>query len=127
MRTLLYIYINNSKTSINAYKENEIMPEYLIRYKVNPSKQHDDPKAQYEGVKATFAGHDALVKAGILKHSWGTGPGSGVIIVKFPSFEEAYKLGNRFWPGMSMEIQELIAWDKVKEIVLSQAKEAAEQ
>ncbi len=103
------------------------MPEYLIRFKVNPSKQLDDPKAQYEGVKATFAGHDALVKAGILKHSWGTAPGSGVIIVKLPSFEEAYKLGNRFWPGMSMEIQELIAWDKVKEIVLSQAKEAAEQ
>ncbi len=103
------------------------MPEYLIRYKVNPSKQPDDPKVAYEGVKATFAGHDALVKAGILKHSWGTDPGSGVIIVKFPSFEEAYKLGNRFYPGMSMEIQELIAWDKVKEIVLSQAKEAAEQ
>jgi hypothetical protein len=28
---------------------------------------------------------------------------------------------------MSLEIQELIAWDKVKEIVLSLAKEAAEQ
>ena len=63
--------------------------------------------------------HDGLVKAGVIKHSWGTGPGEGVMVMVFPSFEEAYKMGNRFWPGMSLEIQELIAWDKVQEIVLS--------
>jgi hypothetical protein len=49
------------------------------------------------------------------------------VIAKFPSFEEAYKVGSRFWPGITLEIQEILAWDKVKEIVLSQAKEAAEQ
>ena len=35
------------------------------------------------------------------------------------SFEEAYKVGNRFWPNLSTEIQEVISRDKVKEIVLS--------
>jgi len=103
------------------------MPEYLIRFKVNPSKQPDDPKALYEATKAAFAGGDALMEAGIIKHQWGTGVGEGVFIAKFPSFEEAYKLGTRFWPMMSMEIQELIAWDKTREIVLSLQKEAAEQ
>ncbi len=43
------------------------------------------------------------------------------------SFEEAYKVGNRFWPMLSMEIQEVISWEKTKEIVLAQAKEAAGQ
>jgi hypothetical protein len=103
------------------------MPKYLVRFKVNPSKQPDDPKALYEATKAAFAGGDELMKAGIIKHSWGTGVGTGVLIVKLPSFEEAYKLGNSLWPMMSMEIQELLAWDKVKEIVLSAQKEAAEQ
>jgi hypothetical protein len=31
------------------------MPKYLIRYKVNPSKQPDDPKALYETTKAAIA------------------------------------------------------------------------
>jgi urease accessory protein UreE len=107
--------------------ENERMPEYLIRYKLNPSKQHDDPKVAYEAMKVAMASADELMEAGIFKHHWSTSPASGVVIAKFPSFEEAYKLGNRFWPMISMEIQEVISWDKVKEIALPQAKEAAEQ
>ena len=103
------------------------MPKYLISYKLSPSKQSDDPKVAYEATKIAMGRVDELTKAGIFKHHWSTAPGSGVIIAKFPSFEEAYSLGNRFWPGISMEIQEIIAWDKVKEIALSQAKEAAEQ
>ena len=101
------------------------MPEYLVTYKLNPSKQPNDPNV--EATKATFAAHEGLVEAGIIKHSWGTGPGEGVMVMVLPSFEEAYKLGNRFWPLMSLEIQELIAWDKVKEIVLSMQKEASER
>ncbi len=79
------------------------MPKYLIRYKVNPSKQHDDPKVAYEATKTAMAGADELMEAGIFKHHWSTAPGSGVIIAKLPSFEEAYGLGNRFWPGISMD------------------------
>ena len=103
------------------------MPEYLISYKVNPSQQPDDPKALYEGTKAVFEGSEELIKAGIIKHIWGTDFGKGLIIMELPSFEEAYKLGNSFFPAISMEIQELMPWDKVKEIVLSHQKEAAEQ
>ena len=44
-----------------------------------------------------------------------------MIVAKFPSFEEAYKVGNRFWPMRSTEIREVVSWDKVKEIVLAQA------
>jgi hypothetical protein len=50
-----------------------------------------------------------------------------VIVAKFPSFEEAYALGNRFYPMMNTTIQEVISWDKVKEIVPAQAAEAAGQ
>ena len=103
------------------------MPKYLISYKLSPSKQSDDPKVAYEAMKIAMGRADELMEAGIFKHHWSTAPGSGVIIAKFPSFEEAYSLGNRFWPGIVMEIQEIITWDKVKEISLSQAKEAAEQ
>ncbi len=112
---------------ITARKENERMTKYLISFKVNPSKQPDDPKILYEMTKAVFAGGDALMEAGVITHSWGTGPGAGILIVELPSYEEAFKLSTRFWPGMSMEIQELIAWDKVQEIVLSVQKEAAER
>ncbi len=103
------------------------MSKFLIRYKLSPSKQSDDPKIAYEAMKIAMGRADELKEAGIFKHHWSTAPGSGVIIAKFPSFEEAYSLGNRFWPGISMEIQEIISWDKVTEIALSQAKEAAEQ
>jgi hypothetical protein len=103
------------------------MPEYLVRFNVNASKQIDDPKVAYEAVKATFAAADEMMKAGILKHFWGTGVATGVLIVELPSFEEAYKLGNRFFPGMSMDIQGLVPYDKVKEITLGLAKEAAKK
>ena len=56
------------------------MPEYLIRFEVNPSKQLDDPKALYEGTKAVFEGSEELIKAGIIKHIWGTDFGKGLII-----------------------------------------------
>jgi hypothetical protein len=78
-------------------------------------------------MKTAMASADELTEAGIFKHHWSTAPGSGVVIAKFSSFEEAYKLSNRFWPRISMDIQEIITWDKVKEIALSQAKEAAER
>jgi hypothetical protein len=103
------------------------MSRYLISYTLNPSKQPDDPKASYEAMKVAMGAADELMEAGIFKHHWSTGPASGVIIAKFPSFEEAYAVGNRFWPGISLTIQEILSWDKVKEIALSQAKEAAEQ
>ena len=48
-----------------------------------------------------------------------------MIITKFPSFEEAYEVGNRFWPILSTEIQKGVSWDKVKELVLAQAAEGA--
>lgn len=44
------------------------IPEYLISYKLNPSKQPDDPKALYEATKAAMAGADELMKAGIFKN-----------------------------------------------------------
>ena len=103
------------------------MPEYMIRYWINPSKQPDDPKARYEATKAAMKGADELMKAGIFKQQWGTGVGAGVAIAQFPSTEEAFKLGTSFWPMMSIEIKELIPWEKVKEIVLSTQKEAAEK
>ena len=103
------------------------MPEYLCSFKVNASKQIDDPKGSYEAVKATFAAADEMMKAGILKHFWGTGVATGVLIVELPSFEEAYNLGIRFFPGMSMDIQGLVPYDKVKEMTLSLWKQAAEQ
>ncbi len=95
------------------------MPKYMITYRLNPSRQPVDPKAAYEAAKASMAAADGLMEAGVFKHHWSTRPGSGVIIAKFPSFEEAHKLGNRFWPSHTVEIQELISRDKVKEIVLS--------
>ncbi len=103
------------------------LPKYLITYVVNPSKQPDDPKAVYEATKAAMDASDGLKEAGIFKHHWSTGPGAGVIVAKFPSFEEAYKVLNQFWPMLSTEIQEIISWDKVKEIVLASAAEAAGQ
>ncbi len=103
------------------------MPKYLISYRVNPSRTPVDPVAAYEATKASMAAVDELVEAGVFKHHWSTGPGAGVIVAKFPSFEEAYRLGNRFWPMLTTEIREVISWDKVKEIVLSQLKEAAGQ
>ena len=99
----------------------------MIRYKLNPSKQSDDPKVALEETKVAMAGADELMKAGVFKHHWAIAPGEGLIIAKVPSFEEAYKVGNRFWPGITTEIREIISWEKSKEIVLGQLKELAEQ
>ena len=43
------------------------------------------------------------------------------------SAQEAYKVGNQFWPMRSTEVREIVSWDKVKGIVLAQAAEAAGQ
>lgn len=68
-----------------------------------------------------------LMETGIFKYNWSSSPGTGVILAKFPSFEAAYEVGNQFWPMLSMEIKEVIFWEKTKELVLTQAKEAAGQ
>ncbi len=103
------------------------MPKYLITYRLNASKQADDPKASYEQTKAAMAAADGLTEAGVFKHHWSTGPGDGVIVAKFPSFEEAYRVCNSFWPMLTVEIRELLSWEKTKEITLTHLKEAAGQ
>ncbi len=67
------------------------------------------------------------VGSGVLEHHWAMGPGDGLVIAKFPSFEEAYRVGNRFWPMLTVEIRELLSWEKTKEITLTHLKEAAGQ
>ncbi len=103
------------------------MPKYMIRYRVNPSKQPDDPAASYEATKVAMAAADGLAEAGVFKHHWTMGPGDGLIIAKFSSFEEAYRVCNRFWPMLTVEIRELLSWEKTKEITLAHLKEAAGQ
>ncbi len=81
----------------------------------------------YEATESSMAAADGLMEAGVFVHRWSTGPGASVIVAEFPSFEEAYALGNRFYPMMTTTIQEIISGDKVKEIVLAQAAKAAGQ
>jgi hypothetical protein len=47
------------------------------------------------------------------------------MIVEMPSLEEAYKLAHRMWPFATMEIREIISWEKTKEIALSVLREQA--
>ena len=58
------------------------MPKYLVQYKLNPSKQLDDPKVSYEAMKTAMVGADALAEAGIIKHHWSMAPGAGIIIAR---------------------------------------------
>ena len=102
------------------------MPRYLILYKVTPATHPADPKVALKESEANFAAADKLLKAGIFKEHGSFNPGDGYIIAEFPSLEEAYKLSQRFWPGITMEIREVISWEKTTEIVLSIIKEQAE-
>jgi len=102
------------------------MAKYLILYKVNPATQPADPKVALKEAEVNLAAAEELLKAGIFKEAGSFNPGDGYIIAEFPSLEEALKLGQRFWPGITMEIREIISWEKTNEIVLSTLKEKAE-
>ena len=65
------------------------------------------------------------VGSGVLEHHWAMGSGDGLVIAEFPSFEEDYRVCNRFWPLLTVEIRELLSWEKTKEITLTHLKEAA--
>ena len=93
---------------------------------MSPATWPADPKVGLKLAEANFAAADEMLKAGIVKEFGTFGPGDGYMMAEFPSFEEALKLGQRFWPGMTMEIREIISWEKTKEIVLSILKEQAE-
>ncbi len=99
------------------------MSRYFISFKVNSANWPADPKVALAGAEANFAAHDEMLKAGIIKESGAFNPGEGYIIVELPSFEEAYKLSHRMWPGMTMDIREVIPWEKNKEIALSVLRE----
>jgi hypothetical protein len=101
------------------------MTRYLILYKINPAIQPKDPKVLLKQTETNMAAADELTKAGIIKEQGGFNPGEGYMIAEFPSLEEALKLGQRFWPGITMEIREIIPWEKTKEIVLSVLREQA--
>jgi hypothetical protein len=103
------------------------MPKYLINYKVNAAMQPTDPKVAFEVTKANMAGADELMNAGVFKHHWSLNPGEGIIIAQFSSREEAYKVAQSFWPGITTETRELVSWEKTKEIVLEGLKELAEK
>ena len=102
------------------------MSRYLISYKVNSAIQPADPKVAFKQTEANMAKADELLKAGIFKEHGSFNPGEGYIIAEFKSKEEAYKLAQRFWPGITMNIREVISWEKTKEIVLTTLKEQVE-
>jgi hypothetical protein len=99
----------------------------LILYKLNPSHQPADPKVALKEAERNMAAADELLKAGIFKEHGTLNPGQGYIIAEFPSYEEAYKTTQRFWPGISVDVRETISWEKTKDIVISGLKELVEQ
>jgi hypothetical protein len=101
------------------------MSRFLILYKVNSAVQPADPKIALKLTEASMAAHNELVKAGIIKESGALNPGEGYMITEANSFEEAYKLTNRFWPNIIADIREIIPWEKNEEIVLSSLREQA--
>jgi hypothetical protein len=103
------------------------MPRYLILYKINPATQPADPKAALEQAETNMAAADELLKTGVFKEHGAFNPGEGYIIAEFPNKEEAYKLGQRFWPALITDTREILSWEKTKEIVLSLLKEQAEK
>jgi hypothetical protein len=103
------------------------MPRFLILYQVNIAIQPEDPKAALKFTEKNMAAADELIKAGIFKENGTFNPGEGYFIADFPNKEEAYKLAQRFWPGITTDIRETISWEKTKEIVLSTLKELAEK
>jgi hypothetical protein len=74
-----------------------------------------------------MAAADELLKSGVFKLQGSFNPGEGYIIADFPSKEEAFKLGQHFWPGIITDIREIVSWEKTKEITLSILKEQAEK
>ena len=102
------------------------MSRYLISYKVNSAIQPVDPKVALKQTEENMAKADELLKAGIFLEHGAFNPGEGYIIAEFHSKEEAYELGQRFWPGITMNIREVISWEKAKEITLTILKEQAE-
>jgi hypothetical protein len=103
------------------------MSRYLILYKVNPATQPADPKEALKQTETNMAAADKLHDASVFKEHGTFNAGEGYIIAEFPSREEAYKLGQRFWPGIITDTREIISWEKTKEIVLSTLKEQAEK
>jgi hypothetical protein len=99
------------------------MPRYLILYKVNPAIQPVDPKTALEETEANLAAVDELLKAGIFKDTGTFNAGEGYAIAELPSAEAALKLAQRFWPGITTDIREIVSWEKTKEIVLSSLRE----
>jgi uncharacterized protein YciI len=99
------------------------MPRYLILYKINSAIQPVDPKVALEETEANLAAVEELQKAGIFKEVGTFNPGEGYLIAEFPSTEEAFKLAQRFWPGVLTDIREIIPWEKTKEIILSSLRE----
>jgi hypothetical protein len=94
-------------------------------YKVNTAIQPTDPKAALSLTETNMAAADDLVKAGIFKEHGTFNPGEGYAIVELPSHEEAYKLAQRFWPGIISDTREIVSWEKTQEITLSILKEQA--
>lgn len=103
------------------------MPRYLILYKLSPANQPTDPKVALKQAETNMAAADELLKAGVFKEHGSFNPGEGYIIAEFPNREEAYKLGQRFWPAIVSDAREVISWEKTKEIGLSILKELAEK
>ncbi|MCW4039836.1 MAG: hypothetical protein NWE83_03675 [Candidatus Bathyarchaeota archaeon] len=101
------------------------MPRFLMLYKVNTAMQPTDPQAALKQTETNMAAADDLVKAGIFTEMGSFNPGEGYAIVELPSREEAYKLAQRFWPGIISDTREIISWKKTKEITLSILKEQA--
>jgi uncharacterized protein YciI len=101
------------------------MSRFLILYTINSAIQPADPKITLEETEANLAAVDELQKAGIFTEVGTFNPGEGFIIAEFPSLEEAFKLAQRFWPGVITDIRQIISWEKTKEIVLSTLREQA--
>jgi hypothetical protein len=101
------------------------MPKYLVLYKLNPATWPADPKVALKMAETNFAAGDELEKAGIIKEQGSFNPGDGYLIGEMPSLEEAYKFAHRMWPFVTMEIREIIPWEKTKEIALSVLREQA--
>ena len=101
------------------------MSRFLISFKLNSALWPVDPKLALKAAETNFAASDEMIKAGVIKDMGSFNPGDGFMIVELPSLEEAYKLSHRFYPHMTVEIREIVSWEKTKEIALSVLREQA--
>ena len=101
------------------------MPKYLILWKLNSAIYPTDPKAALALAEANFAAVDEMIKAGIVKDTGGINAGEGYMICEFPSYLEAVKMANNWFPGMLTDIRELLPYEEMKEIILSIIREQA--